>query len=65
MYQEKIALIIPNLNILSEEDASLAGELLDAADAGTLTPAQHAEFDRIYDICKENDDAVRAAKETP
>jgi|TARA_R110000824_G_scaffold3224_5_gene14938 hypothetical protein len=52
--QEKIAMIIPNLNVLSEEDASLAGELLDAADAGTLTPSQRTEFDRIYDICKDS-----------
>ena len=52
--EEKIAMIIPNLNALSEEDASLAGGLLDAADAGTLTPSQRTEFDRIYDICKDS-----------
>ena len=62
---DKIMLIIGHINALSEEDGGSAGELLDAADAGTLTPAQRTEFERIYDICKERDDAVLAAKESP
>ena len=63
--QEKIMLIIGHLNTLSEEDATAASELMEACDAGALTSAQRTEFERIYDICKAQDDAVLAAKESP